>query len=933
MPNSKAQNQISLSLLGRFSLSSRAGADLMAGSPRQRALVAFLALQPSMSASREQLCGLLWTDADEHYARQNLRQIILRSRRELASLADDAIVADRDLVRLNRSSFTVDAREFERLAASNDPDDVRSAIELYGGDLLGGLALDAEGFSEWLGQESARLRVLFRAVVERYLAHPDVSGADAIAAANRIIAIDPFDERAQRLLLQTIARHYGPQAALTRADIFIQQLHKELGVEPDDETRALIAQIRANALQASQAAGAVKAPAGQTRFFENAPPRDLNFTGREPVLEMLHDHLDAAREPAMVRQVVIHGLGGIGKTSLAAEYAHRRANDYSGVWWARAAQRTLLVESLADLAGRLDPALAAEADHEKAAIAGLARLARFRKPFLLVYDNVDAPETIRDLIPSSGARVIITSRWADWSGRAAELRLDAFEEDVAVEFLQKRAGRNDPNGAQRLARALGRLPLALDHAGAYCKLTASSFASYLARIDVRIARAPKGVAYPASIAATFGLAVEAAAQQHNAAESLLGAFAFLSPEGIPLSLLAGAILGEDERDDALAALYVLSLVEHETLDDETMITLHPLVQSAMRVRLAERGEAAAMMTRVTTVLADAFPTSALTDPKTWQACAMLLRHVLALRDLAGWAPEAGEVSSRLLHSAASYLHVRGAYDEAEPLYREAIAIGQDALGADHPDIAQRQNSLALLLWTTGRYDEAEPLLRETIASGEKALGRHHIDVAMRLNNFARLLSDTKRYDEAEPLYREAIAIADEPEHRRHPYAVAWRNNFGILLNETGRNAEGEPLYREALAIGERTLGRRHHEVARCMNNLGRLLRDVGKFAEAEPLIRDALALWQDMLGDEHTLLARGQENLASVLLKLGRPEEALGTADRALRTHERALGGAHFWTRDSARTCALALDALGRADEARELRLRFNLSATAFAAE
>ena len=153
----------------------------------------------------------------------------------------------------------------------------------------------------------------------------------------------------------------------------------------------------------------------------------------------------------MVKQVVIHGLGGIGKTSLAAEYAHRRANDYSGVWWARAAQRTLLVESLADLAGRLDPALAAEADHEKAAIAGLARLARFRKPFLLVYDNVDAPETIRDLIPSSSARVIITSRWADWSGRAAELRLDAFEEDVAVEFLQKRAGRND----QRLAPSNG----------------------------------------------------------------------------------------------------------------------------------------------------------------------------------------------------------------------------------------------------------------------------------------------------------------------------------------------------------------------------------------------------------------------------------------------------------------------------------------------
>src|SRR5262249_26264131 len=153
--------------------------------------------------------------------------------------------------------------------------------------------------------------------------------------------------------------------------------------------------------------------------------------------------------------------------------------------------------SLATLAIRLEPRLVEEADAEAAAQAGLARVARSTVPYLLIYDNVERPDTLRDLVPSSGARVLLTTRWTDWGGRAAEMKLDLLDAARASDFLQRRAGRRDEAAASRLAEALGFLPLALDHAGAYCRLTGTSFDGYRAKIDARIARAPMGASYPA----------------------------------------------------------------------------------------------------------------------------------------------------------------------------------------------------------------------------------------------------------------------------------------------------------------------------------------------------------------------------------------------------------------------------------------------------
>src|SRR5262249_2644732 len=201
------------------------------------------------------------------------------------------------------------------------------------------------------------------------------------------------------------------------------------------------------------------------------PPRIASFTGRSDELDRLDAILrrdkPAAVTHASVGRAAVQGMGGVGKTSLAIEYAHRFRGLYAGVWWCPAETRTGLLSALASLAVTFGAATAEEAEVEKAARAALRRLAEQRATWLLVYDNVIAPDEIADLLPSAGARVLITSRFSDWSELADEVALDVLAIEEAMALLESRTARKDAKGARTLAEALGKLPLALDHAAAY----------------------------------------------------------------------------------------------------------------------------------------------------------------------------------------------------------------------------------------------------------------------------------------------------------------------------------------------------------------------------------------------------------------------------------------------------------------------------------
>jgi hypothetical protein len=437
------------------------------------------------------------------------------------------------------------------------------------------------------------------------------------------------------------------------------------------------------------------------------PPRIANFTGRAHELDRLDAILmqdkPAAVTQASVGRAAVQGMGGMGKTSLAVEYAHRFRGLYAGVCWCPAETRTGLLSALATLAVTLGAATAEEADVEKAGKAGLRRLAEQRATWLLVYDNVSAPNDIADLLPSAGARVLITSRFSDWGEVADEVALDVLPPEQAVALLESRAGRSDAVGAETLSEALGRLPLALDHAAAYCKRTQMRFADYATKASGLIAGAPRGTGYPRSVAATFDLAIDDAVAQCPAAEALMTFLAYCAPARIPMILVEGGIDDEKQRMEAVAALSEVSLVKHDPFDDGRLaVTVHRLVQAVARTRNANPES---VLKRITSHAEKLFPPSPSRNPSVWPLCDALLPHVMALREHDKISNrELLKVWARLLASAAMFLHIkRLAHGQAELILREAIAAGKESVGANDPFVAEMLVTLSMILNSVGRY--------------------------------------------------------------------------------------------------------------------------------------------------------------------------------------------------------------------------------------
>jgi tetratricopeptide (TPR) repeat protein len=247
----------------------------------------------------------------------------------------------------------------------------------------------------------------------------------------------------------------------------------------------------------------------------------------------------------------------------------------------------------------------------------------------------------------------------------------------------------------------------------------------------------------------------------------------------------------------------------------------------------------------------------------------------------------------LLNQQASLLQVIARYEDAEPLYRRALAIDEASYGNDHPDVARDLNNLALLLKVTNRLAEAEPLMRRALAIDEASYGNDHPNVAIRLNNLALLMYATNRLEEAEPLMARVVEIFEISYGNGHTKVATAINNLAQLLQATNRLAEAEPLMRRALAIDEASYGKDHPNVALLLNNLSQLLQATNRLTEAEPLMRRALEIDEASYGNDHPNVARDLNNLAGLLQATNRLAEAEPLYRRALAIDEASYGNDH----------------------------------------
>ena len=522
----------------------------------------------------------------------------------------------------------------------------------------------------------------------------------------------------------------------------------------------------------------------------------LGFTGREAELEAVEAALWRRGGKAALTDTAsaaVKGLGGVGKSVLAQEYAWRTKARYHGVWWIRAEKAETLLDDLIALGARLIPGLSDEKDRAQAAHAAVGAIAQMRaeKPWLLVYDNVEQPGDIARLTPAEGAHVLITTRWQARMPGVQSISVDVFPPEVAVAYLLEGAPDVDREDAAALARELGYLPLALGHARAYCAEAAMSYKDYRAGLAELIRLAPLDSDYPRAVFATFDRAIARAAERVPEAETLMGISAFLAPDNIPLDLIPETLMTGVVRSRAIAALGALSLVTTVTLDDGSAgISVHRLVQEVMKGRLGDSSEQVFRVAKAL-IVAPWPKGNDGGDPRNWPTCRRLQPHALAILDQPD-GPDGTDNPALLLSLVAHFFNARAEYIAAEPLMRRALAIDEKSFGPDHPKVGIRLNNLAQLLQATNRLAEAEPLMRRALAIDEKSFGSDHPDVAIDLNNLAQLLQDTNRLAKAEPLMRRALAIFEASLGPEHPSTRTVCGNFAILRAELARASGAAP---------------------------------------------------------------------------------------------------------------------------------------------
>jgi tetratricopeptide (TPR) repeat protein len=638
----------------------------------------------------------------------------------------------------------------------------------------------------------------------------------------------------------------------------------------------------------------------------NVPIRvPTHFMGRDGTFGELDELLRGGNARSAV--AALHGLRGVGKSTLAAAYAERHRLDYRATWWIRAQTDATMRADLVALGVRLQWVSAEE--KEEAALATVTDRLRYDGDgILLIYDNALDAASLKPYLPRSGsAHVLITSNSHALRNVASMVEIGLWPPNVGADYLLARSGGEaDRASGEILSEALGGLPLAHEQAAAYCERLELPLAEYRRRFEAEPARlldddrnAP--AEYGLTVAKTFALAIEQATKLHPAAEPLIVHAGLLAPEPIPLFVFQEARekfgeplasgLANDGLDEAVVALRAFALVDRVSIADEhdptirtPTIRLHRLVRRVAQGRCEGKKRDCARRALVEAVAA-VYPESVFNDPKSWPRARRLDALGLDLVNSDIVVEGAEERRADLLDALGAYKHgALAAYAQARVLKERALAIRQRLLGDDDPDTAKSLNALGLLLWDQRDLDGALPLHQRALAIREKVLGKEHADTAMSLNN------------------------------------------LGLLLHAKGEFASAQPLFERALTIYEKAKGSEHPDTGLALNNLALVLHAKKELQAAQALYERALPILEVGLGSDHPNTNRVRRNFACLLLTEGQRDQALTFGEAALSAHEKALGPLHPWTNDSARITADALAALGRGAEAVSIRTRYGLN-------
>ncbi|GAA2815614.1 tetratricopeptide repeat protein [Streptomyces showdoensis] len=641
------------------------------------------------------------------------------------------------------------------------------------------------------------------------------------------------------------------------------------------------------------------------------------FVGRTTELTVLDEMFTG---PGEVLVQAVHGLGGVGKSALAARWAAGRHETVR--WWITADSEPAVHAGVAALARALQPGLAGlpvDVQSERA----VRWLADHPDRWLLVLDNVEAPLHIRPLLDRvPGGRVLVTTRLASgWHRHAATVPLGVLEPADAVELFTRILSQHGPRehtGADAVCAELGHLALAIEQAAAYCAETGTTPLTYLDRLRAwpatMYAAAAEGGDSARTCARIWRLTLDHVDATPLAGD-LLRLLAWYAPDRIPRDLF-DPLATPPEVDAAIGRLVAHNMI---TDNHDGTLTVHRLVQSLARTpdpedphRQADdideaRDDAAELLAR-------AYPADP-DHPANWPRYRALLPHTEAL---AGHHPADQDTlyTSHALDRAATYARGQGAPALTVPTFQRALAARERVLGQDHPSTLSSRNNLAGAYEYAGDLGRAIPLYEATVADFVRVLGPDHPDTLAARNNLAGAYESAGDSGRAVPLHEATVADYERVLGPDHPDTLAARNNLAGAYESAGDPDRATPLYESTLAARERVLGPDHPDTLSSRNNLASTYESAGDLDRAVPLYEAILATRERVMGPDHPHTLSSRNNLAGAYESAGDLGRATPLYEATLADAERVLGHDHPDTLTARNNLAYAYGAAGDVDRA-----------------
>jgi len=670
--------------------------------------------------------------------------------------------------------------------------------------------------------------------------------------------------------------------------------------------------------------------------------RNPFFTGREEILERLYHMLTKIEVGQSTRPVALTALGGVGKTQTVIEFVWRHRQDYQVVYWAKADDSDILAEEFVRLAHELKLPEATLPD-QKQIITALKNWMNETSQWLIILDNVEAPEMLEEFLPEEPqGHLLMTSRAQAFGTIAQKIDLLGMEPEEGAWFLLRRsqkiafdapfdaASPFDQQQACAISQELGGLPLALDQAGGYIEETGCSLLGYQKRYREQHAELLKRRSslsdpdYPWTVATTWTLSFKRVREINLAAAELLCFLAFLTPDDIPLSLVhdAAPILPHPlhrtaknvvKLDRAIIDLRRFSLVQcHEesemSIHGETL-SIHRLVQTVLKDAMPEKTRRQ-WAERTVKAVHEAFSVR-IYIPQA-QACALLIEEWgFAFKEAANLIFQAGRhAQDRQLNQTAGSLYLqalsvservyktksmqvvnclfriaqvyqaRKKLEEAETYYQRTLDIRVELRGSSHPTVAECQSALARLYTQQGNYEQAEAIFQELVE-------QEYPDIADFEAN-AELYMEQERYAEAEALIQRELTmlrLALEPTQPAYLKVTAIITYLADIYVIQGKMTEAETLLQQELTMLQRMLEPTEYQVMTINEHLVSVYMRQEKMTEAEALLRQIITLRQQSQGkdmEESVAIARNLLPLAEILAVKGAHAEAEMFYRRAL---------------------------------------------------